>query len=87
MKIRGTKIFDRPITNIEARNNKPDYYGANVENLTLESIIGHYLCEGLSSECVVKGRCEVLDCCQYGQRYILLMKGRKAQHGRIRRKD
>lgn len=42
------------------------------DKLPMDSLVKNYLCCGENSMCVLLNRCECLDVCKYGQRYIEL---------------
>lgn len=49
-----------------------DTHGVWPETLTLDSLVRNYLCLGEDSDCVRMHKCECLDACKFGQRYLEL---------------
>ena len=67
---RGTKP-----NNIPAKKAQPargGYGEMQLEKIGFQSLVKNYLCCGESSMCVILGKCECLDVCRYGQRYLEL---------------
>ena len=66
---------ERKPYNIPAKRRYHDrgaYENIQIEKLTLDSLVNNYLCCGENSMCVLLKKCECLDVCKYGQRYIEL---------------
>ncbi len=70
--IRGKKYnTDAPRRTTMAYNS----HGVLPENLELDSLVKNYLCLGEDSDCVRMHKCECLDACKFGQRYLELTCG------------
>ena len=70
--IRGKKYnTDAPRRTTMAYNS----HGVQPENLELDSLVKNYLCLGEDSDCVRIHKCECLDACRFGQRYLELTCG------------
>ena len=50
-----------------------------LEKISFNSLVRNYLCCSENSMCVLLGRCECLDVCRYGQRYLELKESQKGK--------
>ena len=57
------------------------YDGMQIEKISFNSLVQNYLCCSVNSMCVLLGKCECLDVCRYGQRYLEL---KEKQKGNVR---
>ncbi len=58
----------------------------NINRLSKKGLINRYLCDGSNSQCVQRHRCECLDVCKYGQRYLQIVEEEKQKKKPSKRK-
>ena len=52
----------------------------DIDVLSQEQLLKHYLCDGTQSACVVHQSCECLPACKYGQRYLQTIRLSASNH-------
>ncbi len=72
MKINGVRYFRAERVTSYDKPVQRDNDDVRIEKLSMKSLVRNYLCSGAQSICVATGKCECLDRCRYGQRYVEL---------------
>lgn len=73
----GTKPHNVPVKKMQYA--RGGYGEMQLEKISFNSLVKNYLCCSENSMCVLLGKCECLDVCCYGQRYLELKEAQKGK--------